>query len=270
MHHRSSRSTLSTICGPGMAGRVDERSDDSLRNLVAECEHEGDVEVQPVRGVTRRPWRNRNVAGAPRARASRRIESGTRRSVRHMTLRAVGCQHEHVTITSGEPRWADFSGLLQRGVFCPLAEPCSVGDFLTGQLAFDPDYVRDRIATVFLDGSVVDDLATATIRPGSTLTLSAVMPGLVGATLRRGGFYSAMRSEISWKAGDDRHDERDGPPGTIRLKLFNTVLREVGPTVLLRGVLIDRKEATGAIQPWCSPAGEAPTARWIALRVDAR
>jgi hypothetical protein len=187
-----------------------------------------------------------------------------------MTLRAVGCQHEYVTITSGEPRWSDFSGLLQRGVFCPLAEPCSVGDFLTGQLAFDPDYVRDRIATVFLDGSVVDDLATATIRPGSTLTLSAAMPGLVGATLRRGGFYSAMRSEISWKAGDDRHDEPDGPPGTIRLKLFNTVLREVGPTVLLRGVLIDRKEATGAIQPWCSPADEAPMARWIALRVDAR
>ena len=186
-----------------------------------------------------------------------------------MTLRASGCQHVHVTITSGEPRWSDFAGLLQRGVFCPLAGTCSVGEFLTEELGIDPDYVRDRIATVFLDGSVVDDLATATIRPGSTLTLSAAMPGLVGATLRRGGFYSAMRSEISWKAGDDRHDEPDGPRGTIRLKLFNTVLREVGPTVLGRGVLIERAEVTGAIQPWCSPAGDAPTARWVALRVDA-
>ena len=186
-----------------------------------------------------------------------------------MTLLAVGCQHVHVTITSGEPRWTDFSGLLQRGVFCPLMETCSVGDFLTEQLGFDPGYIRDRIATVFVDGWVVDDLATATIRPGSTLTLSAAMPGLVGATLRRGGYYSAMRSEISWKAVDDRQDGRDAPPATIRLKLFNTVLRDIGPTVLGRGVLIDRTEAMGVIGRWCSPAGDAPDARWIALRVDA-
>ncbi len=175
----------------------------------------------------------------------------------------------HVTITSGEPRWSDFSGLLQRGVFCPLVGASSVGDFLTGQLGIDPDYIRDRIATVFLDGSVVDDLAIATIRPGSTLTLSAAMPGLVGATLRRSGFYSAMRSEISWKAGDERQEGRDGPPGTIRLKLFNSVLREIGPTVLRRGVVIERAEATGSVQAWCREGGEAPQARWIALRVDA-
>jgi len=176
----------------------------------------------------------------------------------------------HVTISSETARWDDFSGLLQRGVFCALAARCSVQDFLTGQLGIDADYVRDRIATVFVDGSVVDDLETATLRPGSTLTLSAAMPGLVGATLRKGGFYSAMRSEISWKAGADAPQRLDGPTDTIRLKLFNTVLREIGPTLLRRGVLVDRQEAMGALEAWCSDVNDAPEGRWVSLQVASR
>jgi hypothetical protein len=177
----------------------------------------------------------------------------------------------HLTIASETVRWDDFSGLLQRGVFCQLATRCSVQDFLTGQLGIDPDYVRDRIATVFVDGSVVDDLQTATLRPGSTLTLSAAMPGLVGATLRKGGFYSAMRSEISWKADDDARQRLDGPPDTIRLKLFNTVLREIGPALLRRGVLVDRGEAMGALRAWCSDVNDdAPEGKWVSLHVASR
>jgi hypothetical protein len=179
-------------------------------------------------------------------------------------------ERSRIAAASGEPRWSDFSGLLQRGVFCPLAAPCSVGYFLTGRLGIDPAYVRDRIATVFLDGSVVDDLEAATIRPASTLTLSAAMPGLVGATLRRGGFYSAMRSEISWKADEVGPRLPDAPPDTIRLKLFNTVLREIGPTVLGRGVLVDRAEAIGAVRAWCRDVGDRPEARWVILQVRSR
>lgn len=176
----------------------------------------------------------------------------------------------HVTIASGEPRWSDFSGLLQRGVFCPLAARCSVLDFLTGQVGIDQAYVRDRIATVFLDGSVLDDLAAASLRPGSTLTLSAAMPGLVGASLRKGGFYSAMRSEISWKVDANAPEQGAAPPDTIRLKLFNTVLREIGPTVLRRGVLIDRLEATSAVGAWCEDVSDAPGGTWVSLKVALR
>ncbi len=206
-------------------------------------------------------------------------------SIWHVTSAAARRQHGSVAITPDSVRlddpvrWGDFSGLLQRGVFCPIAARCSVGDFLTGQLGIDPDYVRDRIATVFLDGSVVDDLAAATVWPGSTLTLSAAMPGLVGATLRRSGFYAAMRSEISWKlegGAVSEGREGDAPPGTVRLKLFNTVLREIGPALLRRGVMVDRVEATATLRAWCSDAGDAsgdatddPGARWVSLRVTA-
>ena len=172
-----------------------------------------------------------------------------------------------VTIASGTARRDGFSALLQGGVFCPLATRCSVQDFLTGQLEIDPDYVRDRIATVFVDGSVVDDLEAATLRPGSTLTLSAAMPGLVGATLRKGGFYSAMRSEISWKADDETRLPLDGPPGTIRLKLFNTVLRDIGPVLFQRGVLVARQAALDALGSSCFDAIDIPDGRWIHLQV---
>ena len=184
--------------------------------------------------------------------------------------RSASNEPVHVTIASETVRWDDFSPLLQRGVFCPLAARCSVQDFLTGQLGIDPAYLRDRIATVFVDGSVVDDLETATLRPGSTLTLSAAMPGLVGATLRKGGFYSAMRSEISWKADDDARPRLDSPPDTIRLKLFNTVLREIGPALLRRGVLVDRREAMGAVGAWCSDVNDAPEGKWVSLQVASR
>ena len=72
----------------------------------------------------------------------------------------------HMTIARETAQLDTFSTLLQRGVFCPLAARCSVQDYLTRQLGIDPDYVRDRIATVFVDGSVVDDLDVATLRPG--------------------------------------------------------------------------------------------------------
>jgi len=214
--------------------------------------------------------RRAGAAGMGRKRPATGLGCHATRSRLHtMTTRASN-EPVHVTIASETARWDDFSPLLQRGVFCPLAARCSVQDFLTGQLGIDPAYVRDRIATVFVDGSVVDDLETATLRPGSTLTLSAAMPGLVGATLRKGGFYSAMRSEISWKADDTVRQRLDGPPDTIRLKLFNTVLREIGPTLLVRGVLVDRREAIGAVGAWCSDVNDAPEGKWVSLQVASR
>ena len=96
------------------------------------------------------------------------------------------------------------------------------------------------------------------------------MPGLVGAALRKGGFYSAMRSQISWKADDDAPRQLDGPPDTIRLKLFNTVLRDIGPTLLRHGVLVDRLEAMGAVGAWCSDLNDTTEGEWVSLQVTSR
>ena len=106
-----------------------------------------------------------------------------------------------LTVTCDRVCWSDLAVLFAGGVVVPIAGPRSVADFLTVTSAIAPDYVRRMIATVFVDSMVVDDLDCAMLHPGVTLTLSAAMPGLVGATLRRSSYYSAMRAEVSWHEG---------------------------------------------------------------------
>ncbi len=121
----------------------------------------------------------------------------------------------------------------------------SVLAFLVQDLGLTPEYVRQRITTVFLDGQVVDVLEDAMLRDGSRLALSAAMPGLVGATLRRSGPYAAMRAEIT-RASEHEVHARSAGTGVIHVKLFNLLLDELGPLLLERGVLLER-EALAAL-----------------------
>lgn len=122
---------------------------------------------------------------------------------------------------------------LQQGFLLKARVGCSIKSFLCQQLGLSPEYVEERIQTIFLDGRPVDDLNSGILREGSTLALSAALPGLVGATLRKGGYYALMRSQISSRAEIPSEPLREG---VILMKLFNTVLRELGPTFLKKGV----------------------------------
>ncbi len=95
-----------------------------------------------------------------------------------------------------------FKALLQRGVGIPDGSGASVREFLQGTLGIDAAYVEEKLQTVFLDGHPVDDFDRAVVRPGAVLALSGAMPGLAGATMRRGGFYARMREGIT-HAGTD-------------------------------------------------------------------
>jgi hypothetical protein len=155
----------------------------------------------------------------------------------------------------------------QQGLWVRAAAGATVRAFLEDGLGVDPEYVRSRITTVFLDGSVVDDLEAAHLHEGSRLALSAAMPGLVGATLRKGGFYAAMRAAITLGAEGDA-----GGGGaaqvTVQVKLFNLLIEELGPLVLAHGVALPRAEAEALLggQAAHLPAG-APD---VWLRVVAR
>jgi len=132
-----------------------------------------------------------------------------------------------------------FFPMLQRGVTVQASLGCPLGEFLCAQLGIPEEYVAGRITTIFLDNRPVDDLERSLIREGSRVTLSAAMPGLVGATMRRSGFYAALRQGIT-------HQEQGGAAGagqgTVRLKLFNLLLPELAPLVLAHGVLLQREE----------------------------
>ncbi len=112
---------------------------------------------------------------------------------------------------------------------------CSVRTLLCGQFGVASEYVDERINTIFLDGKPVDDVDSAIIKNGSVLALSAAMPGLVGTTLRKGGHLASLRSTITYQKEDGNIPNQEG---IVVLKLFNLLVRELGPTFLEQGVMI--------------------------------
>jgi len=133
-----------------------------------------------------------------------------------------------------------FSSILQAGFKVNVHTGVSIKDLLCNQFDIDPDYVEDRIHTAFLNGKPVDDFSTAIIESGATLALSAAMPGLVGATFRKGGYLAAFRGTITHRRADtvalDRTD-------VMFVKLFNLLAKEIGATFLKGGVMVDSDTA---------------------------
>lgn len=183
-----------------------------------------------------------------------------------MRLRRVPALLERRDLTLPLDRLGRFHALLQSGVATRLAAPRSALRFLTEDLGLDPRYVEERISTVFLDGAVVDALASASLEAGSLLALSAAMPGLVGATLRRAGPYAAMRAEITSAPG--AAPARGGAGNAlVHVKLFNLLLDEIGPALLARGVVLRPGKAFGVLGQLGPAAGGPPRGRALELRV---
>ncbi|MCX5815781.1 MAG: hypothetical protein NTX75_05995 [Proteobacteria bacterium] len=133
-----------------------------------------------------------------------------------------------------------FYEILQSGFFVKCRTGISINALLSGGLGLNPRYVNERITTVFLDGSCVDNIERAVIKEGSTLALSSAMPGLAGATLRRDSVYATLRSSITYEEKDDVY--RDDTEGIIRVKLFNLLIDELGPVFLQRGIMVKADE----------------------------
>lgn len=129
-----------------------------------------------------------------------------------------------------------FSQILQNGFRFKGNVECSVESFLCEQFGISPEYLEKRVQTIFLDGKAVDDVQGSLVRDGATLSLSAAMPGLAGAVLRRGGYYAPMRQQISFEEGATCASIH---PGIVYVKLFNMPLREIGPLFLEHGILVD-------------------------------
>jgi hypothetical protein len=132
-----------------------------------------------------------------------------------------------------------FFPLLQTGIDIPIEKSVSVQAILSEVCGLTDDVIHDRIQTLFLNGNPVDDFNTAMVNSGDTLALSAAMPGLVGATMRSSGKLACFRSNISHRDSSGRIDR---PTGTVCLKLFNLLLKELGPGFLSRGVLISAQK----------------------------
>jgi hypothetical protein len=131
--------------------------------------------------------------------------------------------------------------LLQQGVMVRSRTGCSVEAFLREEIKATSETI-EKIQSIMLDGKPVDDIGQAVVHNGSTLALSAAMPGLVGATLRRGGKYSSFRGTITYRESGQACQPGEG---WVRIKIFNLLMAELGIGLLRNGVLLNTSDFLG-------------------------
>jgi hypothetical protein len=173
-----------------------------------------------------------------------------------MAMEKSGTAPLHLSLTLDPALIGEFHPFLQQGFQVAVRVGCSISELLCDQLGIDREYVFGRITTVFKDNKAIDDLDAAIVRDGSRITLSATLPGLVGATMRRGGFYAAMRDSITHRETGE-NALRGG--GVIRMKLFNLLLDELGPAFLKRGIGLTAAELADFV-------AQRPAAFWRGCR----
>jgi hypothetical protein len=153
-----------------------------------------------------------------------------------MKMEAPNSKMPHVCLGIEAHLISRFLKLIEQGFRLKIKTGLTIRELLCGQLGVSGDYLDNRIQTIFLDGKAVDDVDAAWVHEDSRLALSAAMPGLVGATFRKGGRYASFRSGISYSKTKTPGVQGDGQ---VTLKLFNMVAKELGPAFLQRGVIID-------------------------------
>ena len=130
-----------------------------------------------------------------------------------------------------------FALLLAQGFCIPALVNVSIRELCCRQLAIGADYLDHQIQTIFLNGQPVDDVDNMLVGDHATLALSAAMPGVAGAILRKQSRYAPLRGDSTGtpiKPGDP------GPcRGLVRLKLFNIVARELAAGFLTRGIRVE-------------------------------
>ena len=130
---------------------------------------------------------------------------------------------------------------LQKGFFIPSYEGITVYSFLTEFCGISSEYIAQKIKTILIDGGPVDDIFKTGIKEGGVCAISGAMPGIVGAMMRMGSPYAAMRESITTRP--DQSSE-SGKRIIVELKLFNVILSDKGPDFLKQGILLNKKRVS--------------------------
>jgi len=128
-----------------------------------------------------------------------------------------------------------FIPLLRSGFTWPFERGRSLREILL-EAGIPEEAIESRLQTVFINGSPVDSLDDPVFGPEARLALSAAMPGLFGASMRRAGYYAGLRESISCLAAGRAGSSESGLQGRLFIRLLNFTATEMGPYFLCRGV----------------------------------
>lgn len=156
-----------------------------------------------------------------------------------------------LTITLPENKIAALASLLQHGILYLIEQPVILGDFLLALPGFSQKYLEERVQTIFINGVAVDSF-NAVLAPGTTVALSAAMPGLAGAIFRRQGLHGSLRSQVV-KAGA----AGAGEPGFVKVKFFNHIAIDRVCDLLAAGALVEGR-ALYDFSAWRKDIFQAP------------
>lgn len=148
-------------------------------------------------------------------------------------------QYDRVKLKVRESAVLEFVKTLQGGFYLESPEGISVMEFLTEICRISDDYIAENIKTVFINQKPADKLNEVLIAPGMTCALSGAMPGLVGAMMRMGSFYSVLREGITYQNSEPG---KTGKKILVKVKLFNKILYDRGPGFLAGGVYADKND----------------------------
>jgi len=183
-----------------------------------------------------------------------------------MSAEPIERTYPHLAFVAEEGRVASFFLLLQQGVKIRSRVGCSVDIFLRQEIGAAPETIN-KIQSIMLDGKPVDDIGSALIHDGSVLALSAAMPGLVGATLRRGGAYSSFRGAITYHETGTVCTQGEGWVG---VKIFNLLMAELGPDLLHNGVLLRSSDLFDFLRERAEEFGQGCSATLDSKPIDIR
>ena len=181
-----------------------------------------------------------------------------------MSAEAIERTYPHLAFVVDEPLVARFFLLLQQGVKIRRRIGCSVDVFLRKEIGAAPETI-EKIQSIILDGKPVDDIGSSLVHDGSILALSAAMPGLVGATLRRGGAYSSFRGAITYHETGTACTPGEG---WVRVKIFNLLMAALGPDLLRKGVLAGVSDLLGLLGERAGEFGQGCSATLDGKPID--
>ncbi|MEJ5349383.1 MAG: hypothetical protein WHS46_11925 [Desulfosoma sp.] len=149
----------------------------------------------------------------------------------------------------------------QSGVWVLLPAESTVGLLLTQEWGLDPESLDEKLGTVFLNGTPLDDMESAFLCDGDVLALSGPMPGLAGAILRRNSPLAVLRHGC--KTTSFETSPKASGPILVRVKLFNRLIEDLGPILLRKGILLEKDDALQCLRTWKYSERAKPTRVWL-------
>ena len=132
--------------------------------------------------------------------------------------------------------------LLEQGVGVMSRDGASLAQFLGQDVGLDVEFLAHEVQSIFCNFRPVDSLETSHVHEGTVVALSAAMPGLVGAVMRKDGVLASLRETIT-DHGEDTVAADDALQVLVWFKAFNTLREHLARLLLRRGVLLPMQRA---------------------------